>query len=245
MQGRRLAIAKAIARELREREGSNLVAVGVYGSVARGEDRRFSDLDLLVVTRRRRRGIRHGLRDGVLVTIHQVTPEEARREVTEGPWLNGPRSGWRETQALYDPARLIAGLRAIARRPSIEAFRESARRDLVETLEDYGKVKNAIASGEFEDAREMVVWFTGSAAGALLDMEARVPRVHGRYFMEVRRLGRVGTNIWRLRYDARTIGAIARLTDLVWAGLLERAGIRGIRIPGLDRWPDGARVTPP
>ena len=80
----RMRLAKAIARELRQRERSNLVAFGVFGSVARGEDRTFSDLDLLVVTRRRRRGIRHEIRDGVLVTVHQVTPAEARREVTEG-----------------------------------------------------------------------------------------------------------------------------------------------------------------
>jgi len=243
MRGRRWTVAREVARELREREGSNLVAVGVYGSVARGEDRRFSDLDLLVVTRRRRRGIRHGIREGVLVTVHQVTPAEARREVTEGPWLNGPLSGWRETRALYDPAGLIARLRTIARRPYPEALRESARRDLIETLEEYGKVRNAIASGDLEEARQMVVWFTEHAAGTILDLEARVPRVHGRYFVEARKVGRTGRAIWRLRFDARTIGAISRLTDLVWAGLLERAGARGIRIPGLERWPDGIPVA--
>ena len=239
----RMRLAKAIARELRQRERSNLVAVGVFGSVARGEDRTFSDLDLLVVTRRRRRGIRHEIRDGVLVTVHQVTPAEARREVTEGPWLNGPLSGWRGTRALYDPARLIARLRGIARRPSREAFRESARRDLIETLEEYGKVKNAIASGDLEEARSMVVWFTECAAGALLDIAAHVPRVYGRYFLEACQLGKVGHDMWGLRFDARTIGEIDRLSEVVWAGLLKRAGASGIRLPGLDRWPGGTRFT--
>ncbi len=238
----RKRLARTIARELRERERSNLVAVGVFGSVARGEDRAFSDVDLLVITRKVRRGIRSSIREGVFVSIHQLTPGDARREATEGPWLNGPLTGWRETRALYDPAGFIARTRALALRPTAAAFRESARRDLIATVEDYGKVRNAVAAGDLEEAREMALWFTGSAMGSLLDIEGRVPRIHRREFQEVRRLGGVGRDVWRLRYDARTLAEIDRLSRRVWTGLLARARKRGVRIPEFDA-KAGRRVT--
>jgi len=39
---RRLELAEILAAELRRQEGRNLVAVGVYGSVARDEERAHS-----------------------------------------------------------------------------------------------------------------------------------------------------------------------------------------------------------
>jgi len=231
-----MRLARTIARELRQREGRNLVAVGVYGSVARGRDREFSDIDILVVVRKKRAWIRNGIRDGVLVTFHQLTTAGAREEATGcGPWLNGPLAGWRETRALDDPTRLIARLRARAWRPRASQFRESARRDLLELFERYGKVRNAIAARDFEEARETAAYFTDGAAGTLLDLEARIPAPHRRYFIAVARLGSLGASIWRLRYEAPTLSAIAHLTEQVWTALLEKARKQGIRIPGLLR----------
>src|SRR2546425_9569616 len=148
-----MALARRIARELRERERRNLVAVGVYGSTARGDDREFSDLDLVVVVRRKRAWIRHGIRDGVLVTFHQQTPTEARNEVMgPGPWLNGPLAGWRDTRALDDPTRLIARLRTRARRPTASQWRESPKAGLAAPLQDYGRARDALRARDLEGA---------------------------------------------------------------------------------------------
>src|SRR2546423_12786661 len=75
---RRLALAKSITADLRGREGRNLLAVGVYGSVAPGEERRHSDIDLLVVVRRKSSRIHHEVRDRVVATLLPPTLEGAK-----------------------------------------------------------------------------------------------------------------------------------------------------------------------
>jgi len=230
----RMRLARTIARELRARERGSLVAVGVYGSAARGDDREFSDLDLVVVVRRKRAKIHHAIRGGILVTFHQQTPAEAREEVMgSGPWLNGPLAGWRDTLALDDPRHFISRLRGHARRPKASQWRESSKRDLIALFEDYGKVRNAIDARDLREAREMAMWFADPAAGTLCDLKGMVPRPHRRYFIEVARQGSLGAAIWRLRYDARILTEIEQLTEQIWYGLLENARRQGIRVPGI------------
>ncbi|TLZ92546.1 MAG: nucleotidyltransferase domain-containing protein [Methanobacteriota archaeon] len=92
----RLELAKTIAADLRRQEGRNLVAVGVYGSVARGDERYHSDIDLLVIVRRKRRRIQHRIRDGILVTastraaVTAIPRAAARRRsnLRRGPWVS-------------------------------------------------------------------------------------------------------------------------------------------------------------
>src|SRR2546421_12318763 len=101
---RRLALAKSIAADLRGREGRNLLAVGVYGSVARGEARRHLDIDLLVVVRRKSPRIHHEVRDRVVATILPQTVEGAKSEgggLRED--LHAVLRGREALKPLYDP----------------------------------------------------------------------------------------------------------------------------------------------
>src|SRR2546425_10942269 len=156
----RLELAKTITADLLDREGRNLVAVGVYGSVARGDERRHSDIDMLVVVRRKRRGIQHAVHAGIVVTILQQTPEESREEaIGPHPGLNVSLGGWRSLRPLYDPSGLLTRLRAQARRPASRSFRQAARLHFLEAYEDLGKLWDAIESGDGDEAREMAIWF--------------------------------------------------------------------------------------
>lgn len=232
MRGRRWAVAKTIARELREREGTNLVAVGVYGSVARGEDREFSDLDLFVVLRRKRSWIRPMFREGVYVTPSVHTPAEAREEATgSGPWLCEKLGGWYSMRPLFDPRRFLSKVATRARHPTAAQFRGSARNDLISTYEDYGKVLNAVAAEDADDVREMSVWFTGGAGGALLDIEGRAMRTDHEMTAVVRSYGGIGRDILRLRYTTLPPREAGRLARRIWRGLVERAIERGVSLP--------------
>jgi predicted nucleotidyltransferase len=232
----RFELAKAIAQDLRRKEGRNLVAIGVYGSVARGEDRRYSDIDMLVVVRRKRPRIRHTLRSGILATILQETPEEASLEVHGAyPGLNDALGGWRSMHPLYDPSGLLRRLRDQARRPNVQAFRKSARIHFLETFEDLGKLWNAIAAADREEAREMAIWFSGAAMGTLFDLEGHVLMTGRQAFVELRRYRRLGIAIRRLRYDSLSLPEMQRLSEFTWRRLLDRAKAKGLRLPPFPR----------
>src|SRR5205809_6577453 len=112
---RRLALAKSITADLRGREGRNLLAVGVYGSVARGEERRHSDIDLLVVVRRKSPRIHHEVRDRIVATILQHTVADAKSAVTGSRLdLNAMLGGGTSLQALDDPTGILPRLIAPA-----------------------------------------------------------------------------------------------------------------------------------
>src|SRR2546422_4018741 len=228
----RLKLAEMIAAELRLRERRNLVAVGLYGSVARGEDRTHSDVDLLVVVRKKRATIQHLVRAGTLVTILQQTPAEARAEVTGSRAdLNAALGGWQSVQLMYDPSGLLSRLTKRAKHPTREQFRQAARHAFLETYEDLGKLRNAIDANDEGEAREMAIWYTDGAMGLLFDLNRHVLRTGRRAFVEIRRYGAVGDAIRRLRYETLTAPEALRLAEFIWAELLARARKQRISLP--------------
>jgi len=238
---RRFELAKLIAAQLRLREGRNLVAVGLYGSVARGEDRAHSDVDLLVVVREKRLTIRHLVRTGILVTVLQQTPAEARTEVMGSRAdLNGALGGWQSMRPLYDPSGLLRRLKTKAKHPSREQFRQAARRAFLETYEDLGKLRNAVDANDGDEAREMAIWYSGGAMGLLFDLNCHVLRTGRRAFIEIRRYGAVGKAIRRLRYETLSPRETHRLAEFTWAELLARARKQRISLPEFGRQSPGS-----
>jgi len=122
-----------------------------------------------------------------------------------------------------------------SKKPTREQFREATRRAFLETYEDLGKLRNALAAGDREEAREMAVWYSGGAMGILLDLDGRVLRTGRRAFTEIRLHGAVGEAVRRLRYRTLSLRETRRLEEFTWAALLARARHKGIHLPDFAR----------
>ncbi len=220
----RLALAKRLSARLRREEGANLVAVGLYGSVAYGRERTHSDVDLLVMVRHASGRPRARVRGGFLVTFNEMTPEGAWDEVSgASPKLAEILSGWRAMRPLYDPAgALLRCIDRAARVPPAQ-FRRAAREGLFETYEDLGKILDAVDSRDRVKLREMAIWFTGGAAQVLCLLEPHAIPTGEELFVEVQRLGRTGRDIAALRYGNPSVAESSRLAETIWASLRREA----------------------
>jgi hypothetical protein len=105
----------------------------------------------------------------------------------------------------------------------------------LETYEDLGKLRDAVEAGDADEAREVAIWFSGAAMGTLFDMEGHILKTGRRAFVEIRRYGKLGRSIRRLRYDALSIPETQRLAEFVWADLLDRAESKRVPLPSFQR----------
>jgi hypothetical protein len=112
--GARWALAEDITSAVRRRWPAEVCAVGVYGSLAHGDDEQSDDIDLVVLTHRPATGPRPAIRrvEGTIVDVGVVAADEylgsARVLTTSWP-LAADR--FVTTRPLYDPAGWHARLR--------------------------------------------------------------------------------------------------------------------------------------
>jgi kanamycin nucleotidyltransferase len=147
----RLALAHELTCRLVARFGSDLVAVGLYGSLARGDDGPFSDIEMCAVLNgpapvRRYEFVYRGFKVEVDLDEREVLPAEVAALTEEWPVRAGQ---FLDMVALYDPEGFIPRLRRAV--PSLEP--ETAKAALVQvfvddTYEMMGKVRNAWAADE-------------------------------------------------------------------------------------------------
>lgn len=230
---RHLELAQRVAKELVAKHGRDVLAVGVMGSVALGEEGPFSDVDVIVLAKRAG-SFEKSVRDGILISGLWQTLKEAETDVTEPS--EAPietLSGWWSLRVLYDPTGVLERLAARARGASAEFFRDSARMALLGAREDFGKVRNAVRSGKDDDVAEMSIWFSGAAAVALSCILHHVPHSGRTLFAEVRDLPLPGKDIVRLRYERLNAEETGALAEDIWERLLGVAGEKGVPVDDL------------
>src|SRR5207245_11593096 len=88
-----------------------------------------------------------------------------------------------------------------------------------------------VAAEAEEEGRDVAVWCSGAAAGALLDRHSHVLRTGRRAFVAIRQYGAVGEAIRRLRHETLSLEETRRLAEASWADLLALAGRKRVRLP--------------
>ena len=152
----RVELARELTAVLLRRHGTDaIVAVGVHGSVARGDDGDESDLDLAVITARPEvevpdRFLRHR---GTVVDLGAITADAYLEEAGHiGPAWPLAADQYVNHLALHDPGEFFHKLRhvheaAVEQSPP-EAFRAAAGYDLVQLVSWEGKARDAELAGD-------------------------------------------------------------------------------------------------
>lgn len=141
----RLKIAEEIAQRARELHGAELLAVGVYGSVARGTDGPYSDLEMLCVLREGNAEYSYEWSAGpwkaevdfysAAVLLTKAAEVEGRWPLTHGAFAT--------VLPLYDPESFFTSLAAAATGGSPEQFKAAIEEALVGELYEWiGKLRN-------------------------------------------------------------------------------------------------------
>ena len=147
-RSRRLELARRIGDQIRDHYRDDVLAIGVYGSLARGTDGPYSDIEIHCVVRGQGVDVCHEWSAGPWKAEVDVYSEDVMLE-----WASDLDVDWAVTHGacvhvwtLYDPTGFFPHLRDAALLHPDHAFEEAIRDVIVgEIYERIGKVRNARA----------------------------------------------------------------------------------------------------
>jgi len=140
----RMELAQFLTKRLVKAYGKDVLFIGVYGSVARNEDKEFSDLELIVITKKKIPTWLFIYKD-IVVLIHSVTYKDAIKSLRspDDPWWFGWVSCILYAKKLYGSNELLEKFREVVYSISSEAYKQAASNRLIWMLEFLNQVKNA------------------------------------------------------------------------------------------------------
>jgi len=232
----KLRIARKVANDLRQELGSNLIAMAVSGSVARGTAQKYSDIDMEVILRRPvPNSYRGQVVENTYCSLNCTTRQDAIREISRPrPGLPEILGGFTKTLQLYDPKRVFKTLEAKARHVPSRVFRRSAELALLHSYEDFCRVKNAYLSGDDIVLRDNVNLVTHSAVWvvASLNQESFVSdREIFKAYRRFRKLPWSFDRIEKLRYGCLKREVLFRTLVDFYLHLVDFSRKEGIRFP--------------
>jgi kanamycin nucleotidyltransferase len=141
----RLRIAHALKRKILKKHGKQVLGIAIYGSVAKNEDRMYSDLEMFVVTKRKQaaRDVRYVYKDmtvEVAYTSARTILREARRVTIN--WAI-EADCYRSYAVLYEKNAWFKKLQRATQTQDARAFTKAIRKYVVWLHELIGKIKNA------------------------------------------------------------------------------------------------------
>jgi len=242
----RLQLARTIARQLSVRYTDALTAIGLYGSVARGQDGPYSDLELFCVLQDP--GASRNLEWCCGPWKAEVNIRSERDLRREAAYLDGR---WALTHGAFvhilpltDPKHYFAGLPALVMQHTPEDFQSLIAAELVgEIYECMGKIRNALAQQHARALPALAILLIQHSAyilglehrhlyqttSSLLDEAIGLPALP-QGFTGLAQLVMAGT-----LSDAERV---ALACEHLWSGLVQWAAERGYPLDSLQELPD-------
>lgn len=141
----RVAIAKALTKKIIRKYGKDIYGIAIYGSVAKNEDRRYSDLEMYVVTKKKLkvREVKYVYR-GMNIEVSYIPAREMLRNAKIIS-LNWPIATdfYRSYLILYEKGNWFQKLRRAVASQNPRDFKRAIQKYLVYFYELMAKIKNA------------------------------------------------------------------------------------------------------
>jgi kanamycin nucleotidyltransferase len=236
-RAQRLQLAFDIARQLHEHYRDRVLAVGIFGSVAGGTDRSFSDIELHCIL--------HGGEVETTIEwsagawkaeVNILSEQQAleRAAVVDVNW-SWTQSAFTQVLPVYDPRGFFRRLRVTALSQPDSAF-QTAIRDVIvgEIFERVGKVRNALIDGA-STGLTLVVAELAKSGACLIGLENR--HIYARtsdafrdsLSLPERPAGYDGLTELIISGKLCDTEVIGKAVDVFWAGVETWATERGIQ----------------
>ena len=175
----RMELAQFLTKRLIEAYGKDILFIGVYGSVARNEDKEFSDLELIVITKKRIPARLFVYKD-IVVLIQSVTYEDVAKSLSnpDDPWWFGWAGSILYAKKLYGSDELLEKFREIVRSISSEDYRRAAANRLIWMLEFLNQIKNAYLERDIYSAITSSLYLRNAAGEFVALLNRRHYRSH-------------------------------------------------------------------
>ncbi|KPJ72125.1 hypothetical protein AMJ52_07390 [candidate division TA06 bacterium DG_78] len=141
----RITIAKALTKKIVRKYGKDIYGIVIYGSVAKNEDRRYSDLEMYVVTKKKLKvkEVKYVYR-GMNIEVSYIPAREMLRNAKTIS-LNWPIATdfYRSYLILYEKGDWFQKLRRAVASQNPRDFKRAIQKYLVWFYELMAKIKNA------------------------------------------------------------------------------------------------------
>ena len=154
----RIEIAQRLKKKILQRYKNHVLGIAIYGSVAKGEDRRYSDLEMYVITKRKL-GVREHryVYRGTPVEISYIPEKEMLQRARQiNPDWALVTDFYRSYLILYERDAWFTKLQRAVLSQNPEDFKAAIRKSLVWLNELMGKIKNAY----FHNDYFLFLWLT-------------------------------------------------------------------------------------
>lgn len=146
----RLHIAHELKKKILKKHTDAILGIAIYGSVAKNEDRKYSDLEMFVITRRKlkKREVRY-VYDDMAVEVSYIFSRDMLRNARQvTPNWAIEADFYRNYLILYEKNKWFTKLKRAVEAQDTLAFKKAIRKYLVWLHELRGKIKNAYVYGD-------------------------------------------------------------------------------------------------
>lgn len=239
----RISIAKELCRKIVAKY--KVYYVGVYGSAARNEDTRYSDLELVIATEDKHWWGTFRVK-GLSVWLHFETLSKIYEQVSwVDPEGESSINNYLNSMTLYDKIGLKKEIRKRLKKVKYETFKEAALVPLGEVNDCVSKMRNAIEVRKSNDALVLERFILLLQADSVVALVNRANFTSGgighlkdisRFRYVPRGYIALSRTIWTTGDSRKALSAAIKLSDL----LTKFAKEHGIEIPSYSsakHWP--------